>query len=55
MGAALFELVNLQDNATHENLVASVNLDGKPRGELRLDVYVPALIAVVKVMLMPSN
>ncbi|KAG7099557.1 hypothetical protein E1B28_001390 [Marasmius oreades] len=44
LGAASFELIQLQDDATHENVASPLLLDGKDRGELRYDVsYYPVL------------
>ncbi|KAF8577858.1 tricalbin [Ramaria rubella] len=45
MGTAIFELEKLHEDATQEGLVASVNKDGKARGELSFDVsFYPVLV-----------
>jgi Ca2+-dependent lipid-binding protein len=44
LGASIFELSKLEEDATQEDLCLPILKDGKPRGELRFDVtYFPAL------------
>lgn len=44
IGAALFDLTKLNQDATQDNLSLSILKDGKQRGELRFDVtYFPVL------------
>ncbi|KAF9270554.1 tricalbin [Marasmius fiardii PR-910] len=44
LGTASFEMIQLQDDAVHENVSSPLLLDGKDRGELKYDVsYYPVL------------